>query len=477
MEPVTLTFAGTDVFAQLPFMAVLTYDPTAGDDSLLGTVRYELTGSITYAGQTIDVPDGTFISLNDGTPVMVDDAFIIATDLGVGLDQISLSGLFSTSREFVDGGVLDTSITLDDFDEDDARSITFVNGTSVAGIELDRFTVSGGDGSGGGSGGGAGGGSGGGSGGGGSGVGDNPNDGTGGATVTGMQTLLLTAMLEGGLVLDGSLSFDASMPIQDSEIEEDEAFFRVEGTLSIDGVAYSAGGTLFTGNDADLTDDGESDDEVFLTLELQGPGGDGSIQIGLESTSDVTSDDGLRTGISIGDFNEERSIVVLGPFVPNGIVPGEMTRFEFGQGGGDDPGLGQGLSVDDAKIVARLYEAGLDRNGVFDLGGLNFWIDERENGLSERDLAFAFINSIEFAESFGPPESFDNRGFVQVLYRNVLNREGEEGGVVFWTGELDRPEVDRADMLLAFAESPENVAGTPLVDTLTEVSPGMWDFV
>ena len=35
---------------------------------------------------------------------------------------------------------------------------------------------------------------------------------------------------------------------------------------------------------------------------------------------------------------------------------------------------------------------------------------------------------------------------------------------------------DRADMLLAFAQSPENQIGSPAISTLNEVSPGLWEF-
>lgn len=59
-----------------------------------------------------------------------------------------------------------------------------------------------------------------------------------------------------------------------------------------------------------------------------------------------------------------------------------------------------------------------------------------------------------------------------MLYRNVLDREGEEGGITFWTGRLAGEGFDRVDLLLAFAASPENVAGSPAVADLAEVAPG-----
>lgn len=144
---------------------------------------------------------------------------------------------------------------------------------------------------------------------------------------------------------------------------------------------------------------------------------------------------------------------------------------------------GPRLSMEQAQTVAYLYEAGLDRDGNIDLPGLNFWIDRREDGLSERQLSRAFLESREFETAFGDafdqtsPDYLTNRELVEQLYRNVLNREGEVRGVDFWTGLVSQPNFTRADLLLAFAESPENVAGSPFVETLAEAAPGEWEFV
>ncbi len=136
---------------------------------------------------------------------------------------------------------------------------------------------------------------------------------------------------------------------------------------------------------------------------------------------------------------------------------------------------GRRIAPEEARQVAYLYEAGLDRDGTIDTPGLNFWIDRREGGLSPQALARAFLESDEFAAAFGAPETLDNRALVETLYRNVLNREGEAGGIGFWSGELDAG-ASRPAVLLAFAESPENIAGSPAVATLGEVEAGIWDF-
>lgn len=139
-------------------------------------------------------------------------------------------------------------------------------------------------------------------------------------------------------------------------------------------------------------------------------------------------------------------------------------------------GVGDGLAPVEARTVALLYEAVLDRDGAIDTRGLNFWIDRREAGLSEHDVAEQLITSAEFAAKAGKAALEDDRAYVEAIYLSTLDRPGEERGIAFWLRELERPDFDRADLALAFAESAENVARSPHVETLAEIAPGVWDF-
>lgn len=162
---------------------------------------------------------------------------------------------------------------------------------------------------------------------------------------------------------------------------------------------------------------------------------------------------------------------------------------EDGEDGGGaeeaDPSedLGEGISVERARLIAYLYEAGLDRDGEIDLEGLNFWIDEAEGGLSDEEIATAFLASAEFDAAFGDPfdtadpRYLDDSAFVTTLYENVLDRAPDETGRDFWVEVLEEPSVSRADLLLSFATSAEGQAMTPVVETLIEVAPGEWAFV
>lgn len=108
--------------------------------------------------------------------------------------------------------------------------------------------------------------------------------------------------------------------------------------------------------------------------------------------------------------------------------------------------------------VARLYQAGFGR--APDEGGFAFWMDAYTSGeWSFARMAEFFVTSDEFVTAYGELTDLD---FVQQLYRNVLGREGESGGIGFWYGEM-LGGASRALILMRFAESPENIERTGTV--------------
>lgn len=101
--------------------------------------------------------------------------------------------------------------------------------------------------------------------------------------------------------------------------------------------------------------------------------------------------------------------------------------------------------------VYRLYQAAFNR--VPDGGGLGFWIDAAERGATLPEMADAFIASAEFQRTYGPGLSAE--AFVRLLYRNTLHREGDSGGIAWWTAGVTGG-TSRAAVLAGFAESAEN---------------------
>jgi hypothetical protein len=113
-----------------------------------------------------------------------------------------------------------------------------------------------------------------------------------------------------------------------------------------------------------------------------------------------------------------------------------------------------GLDVKgDAGMSYRIYQAAFDRKP--DIGGLGYWINQMDNGMGVREVAANFIASPEFQSTYGP---LNNNQFAAQLYRNVLHRESDAGGLAFWTDALDSGRMTKQDVLVGFSESNENQA-------------------
>ncbi|NML61479.1 DUF4214 domain-containing protein [Massilia sp. RP-1-19] len=109
------------------------------------------------------------------------------------------------------------------------------------------------------------------------------------------------------------------------------------------------------------------------------------------------------------------------------------------------------LSTDGIEAaVYRLYQAAFDRKP--DAHGLGFWIDAARKGASLRVIAEGFMASPEFAALYG---SGDTQSFLVRVYKNVLHREPDAGGLDWWMGTLAAGTA-RVDVLVGFSDSGEN---------------------
>jgi hypothetical protein len=117
-------------------------------------------------------------------------------------------------------------------------------------------------------------------------------------------------------------------------------------------------------------------------------------------------------------------------------------------------------TTSNAAQVTRLYDTVFDRGP--DDAGLTFWTNALRAGADLDDLAEVFVASPEFQDRYG---DVDRAEFVTLLYRNVLDREPDPAGQAFWTDALASGGSDRADVVLAFSESPEHVAKVGPVST------------
>lgn len=128
----------------------------------------------------------------------------------------------------------------------------------------------------------------------------------------------------------------------------------------------------------------------------------------------------------------------------------EIERLEF-----PDGAFLFDLTGADLEFTYRTYDASLGRTP--DELGLIFWNAVMNGGdTSRKDLAGFFTGSPEFANLFG--EDPTDEEYVIALYNNALRRDPDQEGLDFWTGVFASGALDREDMLVAFADSPENIA-------------------
>lgn len=115
----------------------------------------------------------------------------------------------------------------------------------------------------------------------------------------------------------------------------------------------------------------------------------------------------------------------------------------------------------------RLYQAAFDR--VPDAEGLGFWIDHYDQGSVDLvSMANFFMRSAEFAEKYGDPDTVSDFDFLTLLYNNVLDRDPDQAGFLFWRNQQENG-LTRAEMIQYFSESNENYE-----NVAADIAQGIW---
>jgi hypothetical protein len=131
---------------------------------------------------------------------------------------------------------------------------------------------------------------------------------------------------------------------------------------------------------------------------------------------------------------------------PNGEVDGlfNVERIKFDDGW---------KAIDNTSAqIFRLYQAVLGREA--EEKGLGYWNWRMDDGTSLHQVATEFMIQPEFKKLYG--DNPTDQEFIFELYRNVLDREPDTGGLLYWSQMIGQN--GRAQMLIDFAESPENQA-------------------
>lgn len=120
------------------------------------------------------------------------------------------------------------------------------------------------------------------------------------------------------------------------------------------------------------------------------------------------------------------------------------------------------------KAVVRLYRTYFLRNP--DHLGLTHWIRRRQEGIRLSDVSNQFATSHEFALRYG---TLDDDQFIELVYKNVMNREPDAKGRQFWKGRLDVG-LYRGQLMTSFSDSPEYVKRSSGVATAITLYDGMY---
>jgi len=208
--------------------------------------------------------------------------------------------------------------------------------------------------------------------------------------------------------------------------------------------------TIFGGDGSDTIFGGNGNDTI------SGGAGDDSIVSGSGDDHLVIADGSDTVDAGIGfDLAE-----VMGSIKDAAWQGGELNVTTFSGGhaaiaGAEYVQFEDGVIIvadtPDLGVVARMYDTLLDRQG--DAGGVKYWTDVFETGhASLHDIAQAFLDSAEYR---GAHEDLSNAQFVDSLYEALFGRHPDAEGHAYWTGLLDGGQASRADIVVSFASSAE----------------------
>ena len=116
-------------------------------------------------------------------------------------------------------------------------------------------------------------------------------------------------------------------------------------------------------------------------------------------------------------------------------------------------------------LVSGYYESTLGRPA--DEEGLRYWIAQIAGGMTPADVASHFYGSSEYFTASG-----DSEAWVTDLYREIVRREPDEGGLAHWSGQADEgvPLAAIASSFYASMESRQTRV-TGLYDALLDRAP------
>ena len=121
----------------------------------------------------------------------------------------------------------------------------------------------------------------------------------------------------------------------------------------------------------------------------------------------------------------------------------------------DHVALDDNLTDQHARVF-RLYWAFFGREP--DAEGALYWVGQVDQCVALQTISDSFADSEEFRSLYGP---LDSTQFVDLIYRNVLERPGDQEGVTYWVGLIDRGLLTKGSVVLNISLSSELTGRAP----------------
>lgn len=252
----------------------------------------------------------------------------------------------------------------------------------------------------------------------------------------------------------------------------DDGDDELSGLAGPDAVSGGLGNDILRGGqDADYLTGGPGSDMIFGNTTYGDVGAGDTARF--EGRARDFAIDGGTTYATVTNSSGERDKLFNIQFLRFDDQTIELQEGSALDGAGDP----EGFNV--AERVALLYEAALNRDGNIDLPGLNFYIGVTEaNNLSDEFLARDLMTSPEFSQNFGNAETLSNEDFLRQVYTNVLERDPDIDGFLFYLNLLNNNIITKELALADIAISPENTAASgDILMSLYESSEGEWGFI
>ena len=214
---------------------------------------------------------------------------------------------------------------------------------------------------------------------------------------------------------------------------------------------------LEVGRGSDFVSGGEGDDAVVMgsgrdtavvgwDVDKVDGGADWDVVVFSRAGSDEANPRGTgatdpgRPGV--GDWSVSKSgdklVITSTTSAENAAELNNVSFVQFGDFGENSQVSVAVVNNDLDANVARLYQAVMGRSA--DEGGLQFWFDKANSGVSLEAITDAFL-------SFTQSNLLDDAAFIARTYENAFGRAPDEGGFTFWMEKLASGQVTRAQFV------------------------------